>query len=382
MKILTFNSFVRMGGLLPLLLFFSLIVVVWISCSHSAKRRGWRSFMDDPFCQLAGSLALTVVALWLNLGYAVIREEAPPLLSGGVTSFQVLLILSLVSSLFIVFLERGEVEERACLYFWKMLPIPVAEALLISVLYWSGADIVYLKVGGYLSVLGMNLFMLLRKVRIGGWKDFICHSNNTYLMMILSANLLYLALGSIALIGDNVCLNVVTAILIVGVLYSLSLWWLIKGEKNFISFKMYGGYSTYRQDIRLLAEESLGYGSVEIKSRLFKLFEEEKPYLSPSFTIRDLATMLCTNQSYLSRFLNHGIKMNFNEFVNNFRVNEAIALFEENNNLPLSELCARSGFRNVSSFNNAFKRYTGSTPGEWCRKVKRIDDYEKAKDIM
>lgn len=372
----------RMGGILPLLLFFSLIAVVWFSSLHVGKRKGWRSFMDDPFCQLVVSLALTVVVLWLNLGYTTIQKDLPALLMGNITSFQILLVLPLVSSLFIIFLERGEMEEGPCLYFWKMLPIPVAEALLIAIFYWSGAAITYLKIGGYVSVMGMNLFMLLRKVKIRGWKDFIFHSNNTYLVMILVVNLLYVSVGGIALIGDNIPFNIVTITLIVGILYSVSLWWLIKGERNFISLKMYGGYSTYRQDIRLLAEESMGYGSVEIKSRLFKLFEEEKPYLSPNFTIRDLATMLCTNQSYLSRFLNHGIKMNFNEFVNNYRVNEAIALFEENNRLPLSELCVRSGFRNVSSFNNAFKRYTGSTPGEWCRKVRRIDDYEKAKDIM
>lgn len=378
MEFQNFNLSLRISGVLPLLLFFILVAAASLSFPKVRKKRKWPELKGDPFCQLVVTLALCIALLLLNLGYSLVQKSV--MVTEEQAFFQVLLMVPILSLPFFILLERRGLDEKFYLLYWRMLPVLVSEALLISVMYWCGLDLNILKPCGYVLVLSVNLYLLASGVKVRSWKDFASYSSNTYPILVQMCYLVYMSVNAVTLMSTFPAVAIILSAVIAAIVTSFSYWWLSSGERKFISFKMYGTSSAYRQDIRVLAEDSIEYGAVDIKLKLFKMFDEEKPYLSPDLTIRDMATKLCTNQSYLSRFLNHSMKMNFNEFVNNYRVNEAMALFEEDNGISLPELCRRSGFRNVSSFNNAFRRYTGSTPGEWCRKVKRMDDYEKAKD--
>lgn len=107
-----------------------------------------------------------------------------------------------------------------------------------------------------------------------------------------------------------------------------------------------------------------------VKQRLLDYFENEKPYLSPDLSIGEVAVRIFTNKSYLSKTINIKMDKNFREFVNYYRIREAMRLYLADESLSLVELCSLSGFRNNASFTNAFKINTGCTPAEWCRAIK------------
>ena len=113
-----------------------------------------------------------------------------------------------------------------------------------------------------------------------------------------------------------------------------------------------------------------------ICDNLIEYFEREKPYLKPNVKIGDVADQLKTNKSYLSRIINSYFKKNFSQFINWYRVRDAMDTFMRRPSIDISEMASKSGFQSMTTFNTAFTRYTGMTPGEWCKKYKTDSKYE------
>lgn len=130
-----------------------------------------------------------------------------------------------------------------------------------------------------------------------------------------------------------------------------------------------GDMGTDVQPMMLLEEKCTDYQT--IINRLILYFESEKPYLDADLKIADVCKCIYTNKTYVSRALNHGMSKNFNQFVNYYRVKEACTIFIGEPIIPLSELCDRCGFKNLSSFSNAFNLNIGYTPAEWCREIRK-----------
>lgn len=114
-----------------------------------------------------------------------------------------------------------------------------------------------------------------------------------------------------------------------------------------------------------------GADVLSLKERLLGYFESEKPYLSKTLSMEEVAMRLYTNKSYLSKTINMEMNKNFRELVNYFRVKEAISIFTANMDMSVTELRDKCGFNNNASFTSAFKLNTGYTPGEWCRDMKQ-----------
>ena len=55
--------------------------------------------------------------------------------------------------------------------------------------------------------------------------------------------------------------------------------------------------------------------------------------------------------------------MTFTDFLNEFRVNNACKLL--NNDLSISEVSFKSGFNTVSHFNKTFKRFKSKSPRQY-----------------
>lgn len=103
---------------------------------------------------------------------------------------------------------------------------------------------------------------------------------------------------------------------------------------------------------------------------LMDYFEREKPYLKPNIKILDVAEHLKTNKSYLSRIINSYFKKNFSQFINWYRIRDSMDLFMKNPKIDIASMAVKSGFKSLTTFNTSFTRYTGMTPGEWCKKYK------------
>ncbi|MCC2545294.1 AraC family transcriptional regulator [Hymenobacter sp. BT175] len=98
--------------------------------------------------------------------------------------------------------------------------------------------------------------------------------------------------------------------------------------------------------------------------RVTRHMETARPYLAPELTLGELATQLRTNTSALSRVINAGFGVNFNDFINGYRVREAERKLSDPlfAHYTLLAVALESGFNSKSTFNRVFKKLRGITP--------------------
>ena len=100
------------------------------------------------------------------------------------------------------------------------------------------------------------------------------------------------------------------------------------------------------------------------KQKVETLMTTEQPYLEPELTLADLAQRLHSNVSVISAVINGAFGKNFNDFVNEYRVEAVKKLLHdpEVRHLSLLGIGMECGFNSKSTFNRAFKKVTGSSP--------------------
>jgi AraC-like DNA-binding protein len=82
----------------------------------------------------------------------------------------------------------------------------------------------------------------------------------------------------------------------------------------------------------------------------------------PELGLERLAQLLGTNTSYLSRALNEGLGVSFNDAINRLRVDAVCTALRAGSPQPVLTLAFEAGFNSKSSFNRCFKALTGTTP--------------------
>lgn len=97
---------------------------------------------------------------------------------------------------------------------------------------------------------------------------------------------------------------------------------------------------------------------------------EEEWWRDPELSLEKLARLLGTNTSELSRVINDGLALNFNELINRLRVDAVKTAIETSANqvstpVSLLDIAFEAGFSSKASFNRCFKLYTGDTPTAW-----------------
>lgn len=105
---------------------------------------------------------------------------------------------------------------------------------------------------------------------------------------------------------------------------------------------------------------------LEFIGRLDSFMKSKKPYLNPDLTLKNLASQMNTNTTFLSAVINNAFEKNFNDFINESRVNEFQSAKQnpENRNLTLIAIAYDCGFNSKATFNRAIKKFTGKMPSE------------------
>lgn len=111
-----------------------------------------------------------------------------------------------------------------------------------------------------------------------------------------------------------------------------------------------------------LKEEQLA-----MKLKIEKIMLQDKLYLEPELSLSDLALKLKTNTSVLSSAINSNFGKNFNDFVNEYRVEEFKKQIKlsENQHYTLLAIAFDCGFNSKATFNRAFKKITGQAPSRF-----------------
>jgi TolB-like protein/AraC-like DNA-binding protein len=105
---------------------------------------------------------------------------------------------------------------------------------------------------------------------------------------------------------------------------------------------------------------------------LNRSMDKDQVYLNSDLSLSTLARYLNTSSNKLSWLINEEKEMNFNDFINSYRLGhfQKIALHPDSQNLTLLGIAFESGFNSKSTFNDYFKKKTGSTPRTWLKQQK------------
>lgn len=91
---------------------------------------------------------------------------------------------------------------------------------------------------------------------------------------------------------------------------------------------------------------------------------EKKPFLNSSLTIQEVSDEIGIPVRELSLLINHQLGQHFYDFVNTYRIENAMNILkdETKSKVTILEILYEVGFNSKSSFNTAFKKHTGTTP--------------------
>ncbi|WP_074410401.1 MULTISPECIES: helix-turn-helix domain-containing protein [Aquimarina] len=108
----------------------------------------------------------------------------------------------------------------------------------------------------------------------------------------------------------------------------------------------------------------------EIESLRFKIknaFKSDKLYHNPKLTLRKLSDTVAVNSKQVSYIINHIEHKNFFDFVNDYRVEEAKLLLEDDDyyKYTIAAIGEMVGFNSRDAFYRAFKKKYGRTPASF-----------------
>lgn len=126
-----------------------------------------------------------------------------------------------------------------------------------------------------------------------------------------------------------------------------------------------GIYGTLLKD-QLEAEPTLvNATNPDFENHLNTIMLETRPYLNAELSLPDLAVLAGTNRTYLSKHINEKYKLNFKQFINNFRLIEAEKLLLQDNEDSIMSVFIQCGFSSYHTFNRCFKEKYGMSPGNF-----------------
>ena len=111
--------------------------------------------------------------------------------------------------------------------------------------------------------------------------------------------------------------------------------------------------------------ETLSTPASDLMQRLCHLMDEQKPYLNSDLKLQDVADLLHSNRTYISDCIKTTRGQSFTQFINAYRLDEAMKQLQQYPEKKISAIWSEAGFATESSFFRTFKAANGVTPNEW-----------------
>lgn len=102
-------------------------------------------------------------------------------------------------------------------------------------------------------------------------------------------------------------------------------------------------------------------------TRLITCMEQQQPYRNGELKLDDLAAQVALTPHELSQLINQHCSTNFADFINRYRVEALKTALQDPQQASASilDLALIAGFNSKSAMNRAFKKFTGTTPGDF-----------------
>lgn len=103
--------------------------------------------------------------------------------------------------------------------------------------------------------------------------------------------------------------------------------------------------------------------------KLVTFMETEKPFLNPELNLIELSNALGMSRAQVSQLINSGLGKNFNDYINQFRVNAVKEMLRagRQEELSLLGIAYDCGFNSKATFNRVFKKLTGTSPSAYLK---------------
>lgn len=102
-------------------------------------------------------------------------------------------------------------------------------------------------------------------------------------------------------------------------------------------------------------------------------------FLSKDLSIEFVTKEVKSNRDYVSKAVNMCTGMDFTTWINNLRIDYAIAAIHKDPTLDLGTLSEQCGFKSYATFNRNFKRYKGVTPRAFIANINKAAFSKKYK---
>ena len=106
-------------------------------------------------------------------------------------------------------------------------------------------------------------------------------------------------------------------------------------------------------------------------SVIIKGYLVENPCIRSGFNLNQMSIDIHIPKHQLTYYFNDHLKITFNEWKNEIRINHAVELFKQGNAVhnTLESVATSVGFLSRSKFTNAFKKYKGMTPSVYIKSL-------------
>jgi tetratricopeptide (TPR) repeat protein len=114
-------------------------------------------------------------------------------------------------------------------------------------------------------------------------------------------------------------------------------------------------------------------GQNELLDKIFAIMEDIPVICDPKFSIDKLATLVESNNTYVSQVINNILKKNFRSLLNSYRIQEAQRFFSAPDiaKYTIEAVALNVGFRSRSAFRDAFKEITGVSPNLYIKLMQK-----------
>ena len=108
-----------------------------------------------------------------------------------------------------------------------------------------------------------------------------------------------------------------------------------------------------------------------IFQKIKEFFEEQKYFLQEDASLKDLAIEMQLPANYISQAINREAQQNFNDFINQYRIEEVKKRLgkEDYAHLNIAGIGKTVGFKSKSAFYAAFKKHTQLTPTDFLKSI-------------
>ena len=301
--------------------------------------------------------------------------------------------------LFYIYIQKISVFNGKKLSYWTLIPgfvetivgliiffLPVAIKLQLKV---SSFALVYFVLGLcysiFIGILTIRWIALHQREVDNQFSETV-HKNLNWSELFIYGSIFFQVLFLIHLFIDNYTLYFFVTVVNVILIY----WVSFKGitQENIVSLYLFfqNKIETYHN-----AEDESKTIEVPVLPLEFPMVEKTKPqfmttgemqeviktvrnkmkksqsFLKPNLTIIDIAEETNIHPKRISHSLNNLLGMNFNGFINKFRVDKAKELLvdEISKNLSIEGIGMEVGFNTKATFYAAFKKYEGCTPAKY-----------------